>query len=477
MMTSTLHSIRWKLIVLTTLVVAAPIYFLNQEAIKAFNAFTSRAQEAEMISHARIIGEQYRAFVHAAAPASRTGAEERFAALLRELGPELQSRLRVLTPEGRVCFDSSARPMIDAELSAYPEVARAMAVGYGSRWAIDHDENRVYYYIALAIRGDEGAVALVHVLRHTSPIIKAIVAIQHDQRVAMTLALLAAVAAATILAQTMTRRLRKLTRDACAFASGEHVEHVVRGRDEIGELGAAMARMARDLARRNAYNRDFVATVMHELKAPLTAIKGAVEVLGQGAGEKPEPRAKFLGNIAFEVERLIRMVGELTALTKLDTDDVDRAAAPIDYAAWVRGFAQRAETMFPARPGIRFSVPAGELWVAADPDRLEQVLCNLLDNAVRYTPADGAIDVDVSADRAQVVIQVRDTGRGIAASNLDKVFDRFFTTEPKGRTDDYGSGLGLAVARAIVERYHGTISVASAEQSGATFTVALPRVR
>lgn len=476
-MPSPLHSIRWKLIALTMLVVAAPIYLLNRESVQAFNAFTSRAQEAEMISHGRIVGEQYRAVVHEAPAAQAADAAGRFATMLRTLGPALQSRLRVLAPDGRVRFDSSPNPMLGADLSGYPEVRGALTTGYGSRWNLVRAEGRVYYYIALRVDGDAGPIALVHVLRHTGPIIKAIIAIQRDQRMALAVALLAAVAAAALLAQTMTRRLRRLTGHARAFARGEPFAAAadIAGRDEIGELGAAMTQMARDLARRNRYNREFVATVMHELKAPLTAIKGAAEVLGQGAAAKAESREKFLGNIAFEVERLIRMVGELTALTKLDTEEAAVACARLDYAAWMRGFRQRVETMFPAAPRIGFAVPDGELWMAADPDRLEQVLCNLLDNAVRYTPADGAIAVTVAADRDHVVTEVRDTGCGIAASNIDKVFDRFFTTEPKGRTSDYGSGLGLAVARAIVERHRGTIAVASREGEGAVFTIVLPR--
>ena len=257
---------------------------------------------------------------------------------------------------------------------------------------------------------------------------------------------------------------------------GEPLDVRVGGRDEIAELARALNHMAAELQRTNQYNREFISTVMHELKMPITAIKGAAELLEQGAFAKEEARVKFLGNIRFETERLARMVWELNELTKLDTEMPHASKEKTDYGRCVRDIVERFETTLDSpHATIRVVLPAKPVFARILPGRIEQVVGNLLDNAVRYTPASGLIEVTVEPGADSTVVTcVRDTGCGIAPSNLAKVFDRFFTTEPKDRPKDYGSGLGLAIAKSIVEHHQGSIAVESTLGQGATFSFRLP---
>jgi two-component system phosphate regulon sensor histidine kinase PhoR len=210
---------------------------------------------------------------------------------------------------------------------------------------------------------------------------------------------------------------------------------------------------------------------------PITAIKGAAELLEHGAYGREDARVKFLGNIRFEADRLARLVWELNELTKLDAEIPHAQKERVDYGACVREIVDRlTSTLDAGHAAIRVTVPDKPVFARVIPGRIEQVVGNLIDNAVRYTPADGRIDVRVAPGPDQTVLTtVQDTGCGIAPSNLAKVFDRFFTTEPKDKPKDYGSGLGLAIAKSIVEAHQGRIRVESVPGQGAAFTFSLPQ--
>ena len=323
----------------------------------------------------------------------------------------------------------------------------------------------------------EEVVGVMFVSRHTNPIIQAVSQMQRNQQTAMFAALGLAGAASVLLAWTLTRRLRRLARGAAAVAGGgaQRLEPL-SGRDEIAELSRAFATMTDELARRNRYNREFVSTTLHELKAPLTAIRGAAEILQHGAGERPDAREKFLASILHQSDRMTRLVEELNLLTRVDAEAAAAPREAVDVCALLRGVVERAELAFePPRARLVADVPAEPLVVTAHAAQLEQVVINLLDNAFRYTPEAGEVRLSAHAAGDRVVVEVADNGPGIAPSNLPKIFDRFFTTEPKGLRREYGSGLGLAIAKAIVEGHGGAISAASEPGRGAVFSVSLPR--
>lgn len=466
-------SIRWKLIIVLLLVVFIPIYLIQRYAIDFFEHYTRTALEKEMVAYAFISGEQYKTMILSVSAEERAGARLIFEDLLATCGPEIQTRIRILSLEGSVLFDSHDDSTVGKDFSDRPEVKKALGGDYSARSALTDDHKFLYYYAALPIIDDEETIlALAYVSRHTGPIIRAITEMKSRQTRAIIMAVSVALLTAIILAFTITRRLRHLTRATREFTRGTGpLQLEIKGKDEIGELARSVTRMADEIDRRNRYNRDFLAETMHELKAPLTAIKGAVEVLEASAAEDPESRDKFLSNIHYDTGRMIRLVGELTRLTQLDIDVLSAKKEEVDYCAFTRDLAARIRTRRGGRlPVFKAEIPETPIRVTILPGRIEQVIDNLLENAFRYTGPEGMVELIVEeAPDGSVITIVRDTGRGITPSNIDKIFDRFFTTEPRDREKPYGSGLGLAIARSIIENHGGTIRVESKKEGGAIF--------
>jgi len=473
-----MRSIRWKIILVAFTVVALPIYFLNSYTIRSFDKFTSKALEEEMISQAFMLGEQYKAMVLRNHGTVRQERETEFADVLRGYSERFQSRLQVLSPKGIVLFDSDPDSLAGADFSGRKEIANIIAGGgYKAAWRLTGDRKHVFYYVPVAIREDGRLAGIAYVSHHTGQITKAIKKMVADQRLAMLTALGFAAVMAAVVAQTMTRRLRRLTCATMDYAQGNAtLELKVGGRDEISELAGAVGHMAGEIEKRNTYNRDFISTVTHELKTPVTAIKGAAEVLEQGAVDDESVRAKFLSNIQFEADRLTRMVGELGELTRLDSELMCGRKEKVEYTQCVREMLDRLLPTFDHEHAeFQALIPEDKIPVMIVPGRIEQVLSNLLENAFRYTPAAGKVVVTIErAQGRKVRTTVSDTGCGISPLNLDKVFDRFFTTEPKTVAKDYGTGLGLAIARSIVENHQGTIVVESQQGQGSRFIFTLP---
>jgi signal transduction histidine kinase len=270
---------------------------------------------------------------------------------------------------------------------------------------------------------------------------------------------------------------RRLRSAAVAFIHGGKPARLdIGGKDEIAELAASVESMQNTIESRSKYNRDFVSTVMHELKMPLTAIKGAAELLAEGAADKKEARDRFISNIRHESDRMVKLVWELRELTRLDTEALTGQKEQVEYAAFIKEAVSRiTDSLDREHAQINVEVPPEKISVRIMPGRIEQVLANLIDNAVRYTPPTGTITISVSSGKdKRIVTSIRDTGCGIAQSNIGKVFDRFFTTEPKDQPKDYGSGLGLAIASSIITNHGGKIWVETKEGQGASFSFTLP---
>lgn len=471
-----MRSIRWKIILVSTVLVYLPVLFLGRYAVISFDKFTSKALEEEMISQAVMLGEQYRAMVLEA------GDTDGFSALIGRYYERIQSRLQILSGKGIVIFDSDPDTMVGSDFSDRKEVVNAINGGkYEAAWKLIPAYNRVYYFVPVPIIQNDHVEAVAYVTHHTSQITKAIKRIKTDHKKAMVIALFVSVLLSALIAQTMTHRLRRLTAAAFQYArDGQPLKIDTTGRDEIAELGQTMQYMADEINKRNDYNRDFISTLMHELKTPVTAIKGSVEVLQQGAVDRKESRDKFLSNISYEADRMIGMVGELNELIRIDTDMLTDCMERVEYGTCMRGILDRLVPTFEEkRAELSTVIPAETIMVSIVPGRIEQVTANILDNAFRYTPAAGFVElkIQVGEDGKQVLTSIRDTGSGITPIVIGRVFDRFFTTERRNVPRDYGNGLGLAIAKRIIENHKGRIWVDSQPGSGSTFTWSLPIVK
>lgn len=232
------------------------------------------------------------------------------------------------------------------------------------------------------------------------------------------------------------------------------------------------------LKRLESLRRDFVANVSHELKTPLAAIQGFVETVLDDPEMPIATRHRFLERIARQAERLTTLVGDLLTLSRLDEHSaIEPPPEPCDLVAVVRDIVRDLMPLAEKRGLLlQTRMPAGALGVRADREALQQVGGNLIDNAIKYTPAGGSVTVQVERQNGHVVLEVADTGIGLSPEDQARVFERFYRVDRARSRDLGGTGLGLSIVKNTVRNLGGDVGVRSSLGHGSTFWVVLPHV-
>jgi signal transduction histidine kinase len=301
-------------------------------------------------------------------------------------------------------------------------------------------------------------------------------------------ALALSVIVASALARRFTTPLRRLTEASRALAEGDLASRVPLGqvRGGASELTAlalqfnAMAERLEEsvsiIRRDRDRSRDFLADVSHELRTPIAALRTFNELLKDHAGDDPAARAEFLESSGQQLERLDWLAQNLLELSKLDSGLVLLDLRPDDLRAAVESAYEQAEPAARKR-GVHLAleIPDAPIRIHHDPQRIGQVVANLVGNAIKFTPRGGHVTLDVQTRRDSARIEVSDSGVGIDASELPRIFDRFYRGSRANEARGSGSGLGLAIVRSIVEMHGGTVAVESRLGAGSRFTVTLPR--
>jgi len=278
-------------------------------------------------------------------------------------------------------------------------------------------------------------------------------------------ALLVAVVAAVVLSAALGRRIARPIRDvgraARRIAAGDYAARVPRtGPEELADLADSFNQMATALEEQERMRRELIANAAHELRTPLTNLQGYLEALRDEV--IPADRATF-ESLWDEAERLVRLSRSLDVLAEGDARPDPASLVDLDLAAAVRSATELvAPAMAAAGLACELDVPPG-LPGRADPDGLAQVLANLLQNALRYTPAGGSVRVAAHAVRGEAVISVENTGPGIPPEDLPHVFERFYRVEKSRDTTQGGAGIGLAIVRALVESFGGRVGAESGD--------------
>ena len=279
------------------------------------------------------------------------------------------------------------------------------------------------------------------------------------------------------------RRLREVQEATQRLGAGDLAARAPdRGGDEVAALAQSFNRMADELTSRaraleaaDKARRQLLADVSHELMTPLTAMRGYIETLAMPQLKiDPATRERYVQIITDETYRMERIIGDLLDLARLEGGGGAMRHEPVAVTMLFDRVASRHERELSTRH-IRLErrVEPGADRVTGDPDRLEQALQNLAANALRHTPDGGAIELTAMRDGDTVHLVVRDTGPGIATEHLPLIFDRFYKVDAS-RKQTGGSGLGLSIVKAIVERHGGTIAAANHPDGGAVFTISLP---
>jgi signal transduction histidine kinase len=408
-------------------------------------------------------------------------------ALAEQYGARLKARVTIIAPDGTVIGDSerTIREVRKMENhAARPEVAAALAGAIGSDLRQSQTLNVAMLYIAVPLNDGQ---QIKGALRLALPMTE-LAAVSGSIRTTVAIgALLAAGVALMVglfLSRRVTRPVVEMQTIATRMAAGDFSHRVpVAGTDEIAELGhglnllasrlqekiqdlegerAKVATILAEVQRLEQVRTEFVANVSHELRTPLTVIKGYLETLLDEAPAQPETHRRFLEVAYTHAARLSRLVDDLLELSNLETGKAVLKLSAVD----IHGAADEIMAMFEKKAAhktlvVRNETPTG-LLARADRDRLSQVLVNLVDNAVKYTPEGGTVTIGGARRPDQLVaLWVSDTGSGIPSSDLPRLTERFYRVDKARSRELGGTGLGLAIVKHLVQAHGGELVIES----------------
>jgi Signal transduction histidine kinase len=272
------------------------------------------------------------------------------------------------------------------------------------------------------------------------------------------------------LAQWISSPLKRIGLAADAVAAGLYKPITPTGPDEVRLLANSFNRMTQRVQDAIQSQRDLVANVSHELKTPLTSIQGFTQAILDGVSLNPEEIHQAAEAIFDESNRMSRLVQDLVTLARLETEMADLHRTPVDISALVRGVTEKFRPQA-VKDGVQLNLDVPDLnWLLGDEDRLVQVITNLVDNAIKYTPAGGVVGISARPRGNTIEIRVADTGVGIDPVDRERIFQRFYRAD----RSQPGTGLGLAISRQIVQSHGGTIHVEGNTPRGSVFIVELP---
>ncbi|HYH06477.1 MAG TPA: ATP-binding protein [Thermoanaerobaculia bacterium] len=400
-----------------------------------------------------------------------------------EPGAQREARDRVLYRTGAWLWRifESARDFGEAPRSAVSRsaedptpgavVRRALEGRYGASLRESAGQRSLTLYSALPIRaGGSGAVTgAVLVSQSTSRILRALWRVRLNLIEVFALSLAVAIVLSLLMSATIARPLIRLRNEADDLLDHRgRLRGTFRGSrraDEIGDLTRALERLTGRLERHLVFVESFSADVSHEFKNPLASIRSAAELLANT--DDPAQREQLTTMIDREVARLGRLLHGVREVSKVDAAVDTEAAGPVDLRSILTELAA-------GQSAIDVAVPAHPVVVTASEDRLVQALRNILDNASSFSPPDGRVRATVAQENGRAVVRVDDEGPGIPPEHLERIFDRFFTFRPQSDARRDHDGLGLAIARTIVEAYGGTITASNLTPRGARIEVRLP---
>lgn len=268
--------------------------------------------------------------------------------------------------------------------------------------------------------------------------------------------------------------LKKITYATEQYASGNmHYEFTVESEDEIGYLAACLSYMASEIARSEDDQKKFVANVSHDFRSPLTSIRGYLEAMLDGT-IPPEMHEKYLRIVLNETERLTKLTNSLLTLNNMNTKGMMLDKTDFDINKTIRSVAATFEGTCKAKKiAIELILTGNILYVNADLDKIQQVLYNLLDNAIKFSHNDSVIKIETSEKKNKVFVSVKDTGIGIPKENLKMIFDRFYKSDASRGKDKKGTGLGLSITKEIINAHEEHINVISTPGVGTEFIFSL----
>ena len=478
---TSLYSIRWKILIAYLLIIAIAFIVVAVSLIQLVGDYLFRQQANDDQRVAQNISDALTADFHA------RNAEGLYSGAC-EYAEDGMSRVLVLDRYGVVQTDTenalNGTRFANAEaaevLSGAPEASNIYAadeesygdIGIFKRLFGPALKTGVY---ASAIEDAGAVVGAVIYISNAQDIYDGLSDIQ--SRITVWLLLIAAIAIvlSMFVVRTITRPIGELSEGITRMARGDLSSRVkVRGKNEFAQLAMAFNSMSERIEQLDNARSQFVSNASHELKTPLSTIKILIETLLYQDKPDPAMEKEFLGDINKEIDRLNSIVSDLLTLVNVDSGVMKLKQDDVRLGLLVQEQAQR---ILPLARENGIELDCGvkdQCETLGDATKLQQVFYNIIDNAIKYTPRGGSVNIEVSRTGRRAIVHVSDTGVGIPEKDLPHIFERFYRVDKARSRETGGTGLGLSIVKQIVLLHGGTIDAVSREGEGTTFTVELP---
>lgn len=394
--------------------------------------------------------------------------------LIHQFGEGTDSRITFYDVQLNLVFstDPNVRPH---RASLTPELAAALRNSEQHDIRMDPWTQEMRLYVAAPVYQEEDLMGLLQISIPWQRVQDRINSEWGRLIVTGLLAILANTLLSLWLAWSIVRPLQQVTQAARAIAGGHLDRRVpVPGKDEVGMLAVAFNEMAERLQEMIARERLFIANASHELRSPLTSLKLRAEMLREGR-LPPERQRRYIMELEKEAERLHALANRLLDLSRLQLRPETEVLEAVDVMPIARDVVETLSLRAGRKDvQLRLHAPQQLPKVRASADGLREILVNLIDNAIKHTPAGGSVDVVLTPEPPYLRMEVKDTGRGIPPEDLPHIFEPFYRVDKARRRQDGGSGLGLTIVKRLVDLFHGRIEVYSSPGEGTVFVVRIP---
>jgi len=399
------------------------------------------------------------------------------------ISKQLNLRITVIAFDGTVLGDSEHNPTLMENHSDRPEVRNALAHGTGEVKRFSDTLQYTMKYFAVSMHAQDKPTGVIRFAIALKEVDQQIRVLYRAVLLGGIVAALLMILVGYFISRSITNPIREMEKIAHLISKGDFSQKIsVQGTGELGSLAHSLNRMAEklqtqieSLKRMDKVRTDFVANVSHELKTPLTSIKGYVETLQDGALEDTENAEKFLQIINKHADSLTLIVDDLLTLSDLETSTSRLHKQTFDLHALLEEISLGFGHAFREKKiNIEIQAHAETFSITADKEKINQVFVNIIDNAVKYSEKGKKITLTVTKDTHAIVVAVQDQGIGIPEKYIPRVFERFYRVDKARSREAGGTGLGLAIVKHIVSLHAGTIHVVSRENQGTSVTVTLP---
>jgi two-component system sensor histidine kinase CreC len=388
------------------------------------------------------------------------------------LKTDVEMRIYITDASGKIVFDSEDRQNVGADYSDWQDVRLTLEGQYGARTtAADiHDQRTKVLYVAAPVLVNGAVAGVLTVGKPTTSINNFLKGAKPQIVKVAALAGLAAVLLSYIASLWITRPIRRLTRYADDVRRGNRVKFPELDRSEIGEMGAAFAKMQETLEGKK-YVEQYVQKLTHELKSPLSAIRGAAELLEEEM--PPEQQARFLSNIRHEANRIQEMVDRMLELSSLENQRILENMERLSFSSLVKAVVESKRPIWSQKNLTLTDRVPESVVVRGDRFLLHQALSNLIQNAIDFSPAGGSIELIGEAEDGKLTFVVEDHGAGIPDYAVEKVFDTFFSLQ-RPDSGKKSTGLGLNIVKEIAVLHKGDVKLENRHGKGVRATLMLP---